>query len=108
MKVRDAAILRARPRILSAEISLKPAGPVGRLRDTVLGAEKIVAEAIEAGAVAREEIRVVQALDDQRVREREHQRGIAMRARRDPFGVEERGRIVAHRADIAELDARGL
>ena len=50
----------------------------------------------------------MQALDDQRVREREHQRGVAMRARRDPFGVEERGRIVAHRADVAELDARGL
>ena len=31
-----------------------------------------------------------------------------MRARRDPFGVEERGRIVAHRADVAELDTRGL
>ncbi len=50
----------------------------------------------------------MQSLDDQRVRERQHQRGIAMRTRRDPFGVEERGRIVAHRADVAELDARGL
>ena len=83
-------------------------GPVGRLRDTVLVAKQIVAEAIEAGAVAREEVRVVQSLDDQRVREREHQRSIAMRARRDPFRVEERGRVVAHRADVAEFDARGL
>ena len=100
--------MRASPRILSAEISLKRFGPVGRLCYAVVGAEQVVAEAIEAGAIAREEIRVVQALDDQRMREREHQRGVAMRARRDPFGVEEGRGIVAHRADIAELDAGRL
>src|ERR1700683_2838480 len=41
-------------------------GPVRRLRHTVFGAEKIIAEATEAGAVACEEISVVQALNDQR------------------------------------------
>src|SRR5271154_6663961 len=80
-------------------------GPVCSLRDTVFGAEKIIAEATEAGAVAREEVSVVQAFDDQRVRERQHQRGIAMRPRRNPLGVEVRGSVIAHRTDIAELDA---
>ena len=50
----------------------------------------------------------MQPFDDQRMRQREHQRSVAMRARRDPFGFEEAGGVVAHRADVAELDARRL
>ncbi len=83
-------------------------GPVGIFCNAVVAADQIIAEALEAYAVAREEFRIVQFLDDQRVREREHDRGVAMRARREPLGIEERGRIVTHRTDVAKLHARNF
>ena len=42
------------------------------------------------------------------MRQRQHDRGVAVRARRDPFGVQEIGGVVAHRTDVAEPDARRL
>ena len=78
------------------------------LRDAIVAAHQVIAKALETDAVAREEFGVVQLFGHQRMRQREHDRGIAVRARCEPFGAEERSGIIAHRTDVAELDARGF
>ena len=68
-------------------------------------AHEIGAHALEAGAVAREEFAVVQALGDQRVGQRQQHRGVGIGPDRNPFRRDRARPVVADRADIDDLDA---
>jgi hypothetical protein len=62
--------------------------PGSVLRLAVVRAQQIVPKALEADAVAGEEVFVVQPLDQQRVAQGQDQRGVAARPYRDPFGAD--------------------
>jgi hypothetical protein len=77
-------------------------GPLGSLGDAVGLTQHVGDELLEADAVRRQELRVVQALGIERVRDRQQHRGVAVRADRDPFvwrtGVE----VAVDRAHVDE------
>ena len=77
-------------------------GPARVLRDPVGNAEQIIAEGGEPRGAAVEEHGVVQALAHQHMGERQHQRGVAARADRQPFGA---GQVAPLRAAIDEAHA---
>ena len=66
-------------------------GPAG-------AAQHIVGVGLEAVAAARHEIRVVQALGQQRVRHAQHQGRVGIGSDGHPFGIQRLGRIAARRA----------
>ena len=61
-------------------------------------AQHIVGVGLEAVAAARHEIRVVQALGQQRVRHAQHQGRVGIGSDGHPFGIQRLGRIAARRA----------
>ena len=79
--------------------------PVGVLRPAVAFAHDIGAHALEAGAVAREEIFIVQPVRDQRMGQRQEHRGIGAGPDRNPFRRHRGRAILADRADIDDRDA---
>ncbi len=79
--------------------------PVRRLGDPVGAAVEIGAETVEPDRVAVEEGAVVEALGDEGVGEREHQRHVAVRPHRKPFGPGLGDDVVAHRAHRDEVHA---
>ena len=68
-------------------------GPAG-------AAQHIVGVGLEAVAAARHEIRVVQALGQQRVRHAQHQGRVGIGSDGHPFGIQRLGRIAARRLTI--------
>ena len=83
-----------------------PGGPARVLGDPVGLAEQIGREAIEAGAVAREERGVVQVLAQQRVRQPQHHREVGVGADGMPLGPDLVRGVVADRADADEFGPR--
>ena len=85
----------------------QPGRPLRRLRTAVGRAEHVALEAVEADAVAREEVTVVESLRDEGVGEGEHDRDVAARHDGKPLGADELGQIAAQRAHQHELGAAG-
>ena len=75
---------------------------------TVPLAREVAAEGFRPGAVFVEECLVVEALMDQRMCQTQHQSGVGIGVRRQPFGFKEIRSVVPYRADIHELDAVSL
>ena len=75
-------------------------GPVRRFRTSVRLAGDIGREPVEPGRVVGQELRIVQALDDQHMGERQHQRDIGIGVQPQPFGTEFVEHVVAERTDI--------
>ena len=71
----------------------------------VLFAAEIAAELLEADRVAVEEGLIVEALDQQRVAEREDHRGVGVGPDRQPFDIAARVEIVGRRRHIDEAHA---
>src|SRR2546427_402989 len=63
------------------------------------------APALEAHAIAREERRVLEALGEKRMHERQHHRGVGIGPDRNPLRADRRRAVVADRTDIDDLDA---
>ncbi len=78
--------------------------PVRVFCRAVVETQEVAAERLEPDAMARDELRIVAGLVEQRVRHRQHQRGIGVGADRDPLRAKEIGRIGAQRTDRDELD----
>ncbi|MNY07990.1 hypothetical protein D3C86_1408180 [compost metagenome] len=68
-------------------------------------AEQVFAKGLIANRVAPNEVLIVQTFADQHVGQRQHQRGVAAGANRQPLNVLRPGQIVAQRADVDELHA---
>ena len=86
----------------------QPRRPLGRLRAAVLGAAQVALEALEAGAVSREERAIAALLVDQGMREPEHDGDVRPGHDREPLGLDELGQIVTYRAQQHELRPAGL
>ena len=82
-----------------------PRRPFRVFRHAVVQPEQVAAETLEAGAVARDECRIVTALGEKRMRHGQHQRGIGIGANGQPLRVEKVRRIRLERTDGDELDA---
>ena len=54
--------------------------PLRALGQPIVEAEQIASESVEAGAVARDELRIVAFLDSNVCAMREHERGVGVRA----------------------------
>ena len=61
-----------------------------------------------AGAIAIQKCGVVPLFDQQRMSERQHQRGVGIRTDREPLGLEKPGCVRAAGADHHEFDAGGF
>ena len=81
--------------------------PVRILCDAVAFPCDVGSEFLPPDAMGAQEAFIVQVLGDQRMREREHQRRIRIRARRQPCSVQEVCGIVLDGADGNELHAPG-
>ena len=91
--VRAAAARRARARIVSAATPVIAAAHVRRLSPRRRRDRADSGGTVEAGAIARDEILVVALLGEERVRHRQHQRGIGIGTDRHPLRAEQIGRI---------------
>lgn len=78
-------------------------GPGGGFRDPVRLARHIGLEPLEAHRAAGEEIAIGEALGEQHMRHREHQRGVGAGTDGQPFS----GPVAAHRRDADEPHAGG-
>ena len=58
-------------------------------------AQQIAAQRLEAGAIAIQKCGVMPLFDQQRMGERQHQRGVGIRTNREPLGIEKPGCIRA-------------
>ena len=85
----------------------QPGCPLRRLRTAIARAEHVALETVEPGAAAPEKPSVVEALGDEGVGEREHDRDVAARDDGEPLGGDELGQIAAQRAHQHELRAPG-
>ncbi len=84
-----------------------PLRPLGRLGRPVVRATEVALEAVEARAVAPEELAVRALLGDERVGEAQHERDVGTGDDREPLGVQELGQVVPHRAHQDELGPAG-
>ena len=80
-------------------------GPPGVLGLAVAFAAEIGTELLEAHRVAVEEGLVMESLDQQRVAERQHQRGVGIGPDRQPFDIAAGVEIVGRRRHIDEAHA---
>ena len=71
----------------------------------IVAAEQIAFEDVEAGAIARDKGAVPQIFDEQRVRERQHQRHVGADFDRQPPGAGRFRHVVAQRRDAVEYRA---
>ncbi len=79
--------------------------PFRRFRRAVVAAEHIALERLEAGAIARQKFAIVAVVRDQRVRHREHHRGVGVRLDRHPLRAEEFRHVGPVRRHDDEFDA---
>ena len=89
MRVRLVAIRRARSRMACAGTPHMGRHPFRVLGLTVPLAREVAAEGFEPGAVFVEERLVVEAFMDQRMCQTQHQGGVGIRVRHQPFRLEE-------------------
>ena len=80
--------------------------PFGGLRDTVLFAQQIAAKTLKSNAIALEEITIVTLLSHERMRHREHERGVGVRANRDPLRIQKFRAVRFQRTEHDKFDAR--
>ncbi|MCY1526730.1 hypothetical protein D9M68_617690 [compost metagenome] len=89
----------------------RQAGDAGRplcgLGLSVLLSTQVGGKAAKAHAVALQEGGVMQAFDEQGMRQTHHQRGVGVGAYRQPFESGARVQVVANRADVDKARARG-
>ena len=78
---------------------------MGILRLPVSLAHDIGAHSLEAGAVARQKVRIVQTAGHQRMDQRQQHRGVGARPDRNPFGVHGHRTVRAVRTDDDDVDA---
>ena len=97
---------RASLRSVSASRPLKRAAHATSLGRPSDFAAQVGGEALEADAVAREEVRVVPAFLEQGVRKTEHDGDVGVRSGREPLRVEEVRHVVAQGTHVDEGDPR--
>ena len=97
--VRQPAASRASRRMVAAGTPQTPSAHSGA-GPGAGAAQHIVGVGLEAVAAARHEIRVVQALGQQRVRHAQHQGRVGIGSDGHPFGIQRLGRIAARRLTI--------
>ena len=78
--------------------------PVGILRHPVGLARQVGVEAVEPHTIFFQKTGIVEPFVDQGMGKTEHDRGVGVGPRRQPFGPELVDEIVADRADLNELD----
>ena len=81
--------------------------PAGILWLTVGLPEKVWLESLKPVAVGLKEAPVAELVYDQGVGETQHQRGIGVRSRRQPFGIHKIGRVVSQGTHVNESHAVG-
>ena len=79
--------------MLSASMPQIAAAQSASLGVAVIRAQQIAAQRLEAGAIASQKCGVVPLFDQQRMRQRQHQRGVGIRTDREPLGIEKLGCI---------------
>ena len=82
--------------------------PLGIFYGAVVKTKQVAAKLVEADAVARDELGIVAFLDNQRMREREHQRGVGVRPNGYPLRFKKVRRVRFEWTYRNKLDAGRL